>query len=250
MKKKVGILIGGEFREFEAAHKSWGFLDDIDYDIYFSTWDVSHEVNPGMNIDIIDIVTPDRILKYFPNAIVSIEKDHNEIQDNSNKQLYHWSKLYELLSKSKKKYEIIILIRPDIFFKKNKVLNHYINNVLNDRIYGLAPINQIPPPEFIYVQDLMFFGGENLMKKFISEFTESKNMNKSIHYHLAKYFVSQDIYVDGSLSPKIDYCILRSIHRNILNSDFETIRDISINWWNFKHNKFTDEEFSNLRRFI
>ena len=43
--KKMAVLINGEFREFDIAIKSWKFINEIDCDIYVSTWDKTIQIN-------------------------------------------------------------------------------------------------------------------------------------------------------------------------------------------------------------
>ena len=48
-KNKIAIFINGQFREFDTAVKSWGFLEEFDYDIYVSTWSKSKQVNKRLH---------------------------------------------------------------------------------------------------------------------------------------------------------------------------------------------------------
>ena len=72
--KKMAVLINGEFREFDIAIKSWKFINEIDCDIYVSTWDKTIQINKKLNIHIEEDITEDNIKKHFPNATVSILK--------------------------------------------------------------------------------------------------------------------------------------------------------------------------------
>ena len=47
---KVGVMVYGQYRDFEIAVKSWNFLDN-GYDFYFSTWDKSKQFNNSLNIN-------------------------------------------------------------------------------------------------------------------------------------------------------------------------------------------------------
>ena len=49
---KTAILVFGEYREFNNAHKTWKFLNNIDYDLYVSTWNTSNDVNDLLGINL------------------------------------------------------------------------------------------------------------------------------------------------------------------------------------------------------
>ena len=49
---RAAVLINGECRELPIAIKSWKFLDEIDCDVYVSTWDKSIQKNPTLGINI------------------------------------------------------------------------------------------------------------------------------------------------------------------------------------------------------
>jgi len=247
--KKLAVLVGGEFREFENAHKTWGFLKDFDYDIFISTWDMSYEINEKLNINLSEKVTSDRIRKYFPNAIINIQDDFNVNIESSYKMLHHWKMLYYMLMKSGNEYDTILLIRPDICLSYEDNFSEMINNILDDRIYNLSWVQQIPPPGYAYVNDVFFIGKTPMMLKVIAEFPNPFNLNKSIHYHLAKYFFKNNIYVDGSLQLSIRFFIMRSIHRYFLDENFDKQIDLSNEWWSIKHyNGELTDYFKNKNR--
>jgi hypothetical protein len=64
---KTAVLVFGEYREFKNAHKTWKFLNNIDYDIYMSTWTTTNDVNSALGIDLHTTIDETDILKYFPN---------------------------------------------------------------------------------------------------------------------------------------------------------------------------------------
>lgn len=237
--KKLAVLVGGEFREFENAQKSWEFLKDFDYDIFVSTWDMSYEKNDNLNISISEEVTSDRITKYYPNAFINIQRDFDIDSESSYKMLFHWRKLYKLLRSSGQKYDTILLMRPDICLSYKENFSETINNLLDDRIYNLGGLDQLPSPECLYVNDVLFLGKSEIMLKFLSEFPIPINLNKSIHYHLAKFFVNNDIYVDGSMINTVEFFVMRSIHRKFLNESFKKQCELCTEWWCTK--KFGNE---------
>ena len=131
--KKLAVLVGGEFREFESAHLSWPFLS-LDYDFFISTWDTTTEKNPKLNINLREEVSSARILKHCPNAHINIEPDTMDV-DNSKKQRHHWKKLFEMADNTEIEYETAILIRPDISIIEKQNLNAFISNINDFSIY-------------------------------------------------------------------------------------------------------------------
>ena len=233
--KRIAILVWGMLREFEYAHKTWKFLNDIEYDIFFSVWDKTFEENKILDIDIKDDVTRESILKYFPNATINIESEIDvNAATNTKKMSYHWKKLFILTKLSDYEYDSVLLIRPDLYIKENNFSN-FIKNFNKNHILGLSEIKHGCGPGFHYVQDCLFFGKYDLMRDVFLSFNPPDNSLQYIHYHLAKYFVYNDIYIEEMGPIIIDYFVMRSIHRKILNLDFEVLRKVGIEWWNAKN---------------
>jgi len=63
---RAAVLINGECRELPIAIKSWKFLDEIDCDVYVSTWDKSIQKNPTLGINIEEDITKVYNRKYPP----------------------------------------------------------------------------------------------------------------------------------------------------------------------------------------
>jgi hypothetical protein len=230
---KTAILVFGEFREFELSHKTWEFLNHIDYDLFISTWETSRELNPLMNIDLCEKVTPDRIIKYFPNATIFIGNG-NELQSPTNKMIFHWRKLFNMVALSGVEYENTILIRTDIYIKEIKSINHLFSKLKNDRIYGLSKITSQEPPTFLFTQDCLFFGKTNILRESLLTFIPPDTSYKDIHYHLSKHFLNNDVYVESIHYDYYVYYVMRSVNRKFLNYDFETQKKISEEWYNSK----------------
>lgn len=234
MKKKLAVLIGGMYREFDNAHKSWNFLKRTDTDVFFSTWDKTYEENGNLNIFIKEDVNAERILKNLPNAIINLETDDNGISLNSSKMVYHWRKLFNMVNKSENEYDTAVIIRPDIFFNENNKFNEFIETIHSDYIYALGPICFSPPPGLLFIQDMLFLGKFKTLENAIMTFGMPDTTYKDIHYHLARHFVLNDIYVENIPSEILKYSIMRSIHRNNLHNSFEELHKLSEYWWNSK----------------
>lgn len=233
-KKKLAVLTWGMLREFEYAHKSWTFLNDIEYDIFFSVWDKSYEANNEIKDDIKD-VTIETILQYFPNAITNIESENNvDFQTNMKRVEYHWKKLFNLLEQSIYEYEYVLLLRPDSYIEEHG-FSEYINNINDEHLHGLSIIHHTPAPSYHFVQDCLFVGKTKPIKDIFLSLNLPDLHTYYIHYHLAKHFVHNDMYVQLIPPTTLNHLVMRSAHRDFLNANFKKLYEIGINWWNSKH---------------
>jgi len=244
---KIAVLVFGEFREFENAHKSWTFLNNIDYDIYVSTWNCSHEINEEhLNINLYEEVTSDRILKYFPEATINISEPITS--SPVTKVDYHWRKLFNMVRISGKEYDNVILIRPELMMKETGELYKLINTKITDPIiYNLSGIVLHKPPVFLYVQDVFFLGSYKLMRDTFLSFYPPDITYKDIHFHLSKHFINNDVYIE-TVFPNIvlSYYMMRTVHRKFLNEDFDKQVKISEEWWLSKHRHIRPNEILKL----
>ena len=231
-KKKLAILVAGEFREFEKAYLSWSFLD-MDNDFFISTWDTSIEQNSKLNINIKESVTSDRILKYIPHAIINIEPDTTN-SNNSIKQRYHWRKVFEMADNTGVEYDNVIVIRPDLKIVQKRDFNSFINNINNSFIYAITGIVIQPPPSFVYINDFIFLGKYDVVKDAILSLPKFDISKYFIHYHIAKHFVNNDIYVE-SLYNIISALVMRSSHRDKLYLPIEDQFRIETEWFDAKN---------------
>jgi hypothetical protein len=234
--KKVAVLVIGEFREFEIAHKSWEFLNHIDYDLFISTWDTSTEINQPLNININETVEKSQILKYFPDAYVNIKHNPEHIS-NVVRYAIHLRSLFNMMEISGNEYDIVMLIRPDLYLRENESFGEYINNISETNIiYGFSHAYQKKPPNFLHVNDVLFVGPASLMRNTFLSFRSSDITHHSVHYHLARHFIDNDVYVQP-FSDIVDFFVMRSLHRKFLEYDFERLWSIGNHWFEVKHNK-------------
>ena len=238
-RKKLAVLAAGEFREFENAVKTWFWLDEIDCDLFISTWSKTVEVNHPLGISIEEYVTKEKILKHIPNAMINIEKYetgttlHSTL--NSNKYIYHMRKLFNMVEMSDYDYDLIFLTRPDVAYKDNGGFSEYVKGINDDYIRASGPICFSPPPGTIYIQDTFFLGKKNIMRNIFLSLPYIDTSVRDIHYYLSKHFVYNDVYIVDIGGQYLDYFIMRSIHRKYLHLDFETQRKIGIHWWQVKN---------------
>mgnify|MGYP000568699575 CR=1 FL=1 len=132
-KKKIAVLIGGEYRYLDVAIESWKGIINYGCDFYVSTWDTTKPKDKyGILQNNIEI-TKNMITDLIPTAIVSLldnterELLHNISLHNTIKQLYHWKNLIK----------IIYLINNHIL--KDKHFYNYIFFIIVIHILVLHP---------------------------------------------------------------------------------------------------------------
>lgn len=211
-KKKLAFLIGGQLRTFENAHKTWTFLNEIEHDIFFSTWDTSYDKDYPT---IINDVKDEDILQYFPDAKISIVSD-NLYTSNVQKLNYHWKTLFKMVDDSEFLYDNVLLTRPDIFLIEHSSFSKFINNISEEYIFGLNSIYIPKPPFDIFVQDILFLGKYEIMKSIFSTLDLPEKIENNMHYYIAKHLVANDIYVEDihDTIKILDWSILRLYDEN------------------------------------
>lgn len=234
--KKLAILVGGELREFASCYPTWRELTDINHDLFISTWDHTEEQNAKMNINVSRRITTKDIHDVCPNAIINIETANPLLNLNlsSYKQIYHWRKLFNMMFQSNYCYDTVLLTRPDIFLKLND-LQDYLQNISDDRIYGIGEAQQQPPPVYAYVPDVLFFGKTARMLEAFRGLPFYGTEVKDIHYHLAKHFVINDTYVQAIPNTIMDSLIFRSSMLGHENADWQTLQNMTAEWFDKKH---------------
>ena len=203
---KVAILVFGEYRTFETAIKTWNcrFWDDVDY--YMSTWDTSiepmdrvkHLVTTKWKTD----VDENFIKNNLPNVNLKItnsnSKEYIENHD-TNKMIYHWKILYDMVISSGKEYDCIFLVRPDTYFF---IQPSFFDITKVDTLYTFNEVNE-------GVHDIFFFGYGNIVLEFLKDVPDKMG---NIHVELANflknkfrknldYVKSQDGFYYGLMRP-------------------------------------------------
>jgi hypothetical protein len=234
--KKLAILVGGELREFASCYPTWKEITDIEHDLFISTWAHTEEQNRKMHIYTNRRVTSTDIHDVCPNAIINIETNNPSLNLNlsSHKQIYHWRKLFNMLFESNCCYDTVLLTRPDIFLKLNN-FQDCLQNISDDRIYGIGEVQQQPAPAYAYVPDVLFFGKTARMVQAFRGLPYYGIDVKDIHYHLARHFFINDMYVQGLPSTAIDSLIFRSSMLGHENADWQTLQHMATDWFNKKH---------------
>lgn len=189
---KSAILIYGMYREFDICINHWDKVEEYyDCDYYFSTWDKSKQKYSNDESFKEFDVTPNMITNYLPNCSYDI-LDENLIfpikptQPSSNQLLFHWKNVYNMMLKSGKEYDMVILLRSDSILKIK--MSNNINpkdwvKINHKDLFGsdIKVINS-NPYEFI-IDDILFMGNMDMIGKLINKIPDTTNIDEIIHSH-------------------------------------------------------------------
>lgn len=166
---KIAILIFGEYRSFESVVHSWNcrFWDNVDF--YMSTWDYSLEPIERQRfiLDWKDEKWADEnfIKKMLPNVKLKIHSNKDKYyQENhdTNRMVFHWKTLYNMLLDGGNEYDSIFIIRTDSMFH---VKPSFFQTTLKDTLYVSSTADH-------GVGDTFFFGYNDIILKFLKDFPD------------------------------------------------------------------------------
>jgi len=186
---KIALLIGGMLRQHSVARKSWNLIKELSLDIYFSTWDKSIDINPGLGIYKETVVTEDQII--HPAKISIQNSELLNYNSNFRKQMHHWQILAEMLPDV---YDIVIITRPDLYFQTNAdSFLEFLNTVENNTIYTLYQM-----PEKNHIDDLMLISTPATFKSFVestnfSDITPETRCHNWLYNEFRKMFDIRNI---------------------------------------------------------
>jgi hypothetical protein len=244
-KKKIAVLVGGEYRYLDVAIESWKGIINYGCDFYVSTWDTTKPKDKYGILQNNITITKNMITDLIPTAIVSLLDNterqllHNISLHNTIKQMYHWKNLIKIMND--KVYDIIIVTRPDIFLN-NALFNFNIlfDAIDTDKLYSTTFIPSTKVKEFNNnaFNDCFFLGYQNVVKKFINKIDiENKDAHKT-HTYLRDICQSIGIGVQSitnNFGPESNlFAIVRP-----------TIDDVHPNHYNFQGVK-TAHDYSNI----
>jgi hypothetical protein len=238
---KAAILVNGECRELPIAIKTWRFLNEIDCDVYVSTWNKSKQVNKNLNIDIEEDITEEYIKQYIPNAKISI-KNKNDYDFSSDtfyhnaKQIFHWKNSLKMMKESGIEYDIILMTRPDNYMFYNFHSSKFFEFINEQTLYGLLAINVSGPNKQYFVLDYFFCGLNSEITKFIESLPDE--MPNNIHTELSLHILSLDMYVHPIQSfDSFDLTLARPTLRGIENLTREIVQNKFWEWGQNNLNK-------------
>lgn len=237
---KTAIFVNGELRELGISIVSWRFLQEIDCDVYVSTWKTCNQRNKSLGVDIQEIISPEDILKYLPNATYSIENidDYDFSSDkfyHNAKQTFHWKNCLRMCEESNKHYDQIMLVRPDDFLFHSPHYSKLETYNEENIIYASSKLH-ISPEGAYFLSDYFFFGNHIPMKKMID--TLPREMPDNIHTILPKHILSLGLNVKQL--PDFGMCLVRPTLRGIDPTTItaDLLQTHWNNWGNNATNRF------------
>jgi hypothetical protein len=251
---KIAVLISGAFREFEIAHKSWKFLDNPDVDVYFSTWETTKQHNDKLNIHVDETVTEYNIRRLIPNCkgvdIGSAITCNIACKNNNHRMINRWMAGIALVKVSNIKYDVCLIIRPDLYFKYDVNVAHFfewlneINEMNEDRIYTFTTESVV----HMWIQDQMIIGKYESIIKLINLPVSELHNTVDIHVWLAKKISKIFKYAPKTIKGVgKQICIVRPNSRNKPHIDFEIASKDSDKWYRSLNSQDTIiKEFSGL----
>jgi hypothetical protein len=220
---KTAVLVFGMLREYDQAIPEWNLNDHLECDYYVSTWSKSIQKIDNFGPQTADNfkefnVSEELIQTIFPACKSSIldEKEifrHDAV--TTAKMFFHWKNVYNLMLESGKKYDLVILTRPDVNVTIGNIFEWHPNQ---DTLYcdDLMKIRKTDPVQFpnepfhFLCNDLFFCGSMEIFDKFMStipDMTQDKfKYEKWIpHISLAKFVLSVQIYPNDLHPFRIGY---------------------------------------------
>jgi len=254
---KIAVLISGEYREFEFAHKFWSFLKWQNVDCYFSTWNESRFVNKRFGAPIIEEhISEEQIRNLIKLKDLDIADINEYMKVGYNGYMIdRWHSVSSLMQKSGIIYDRVILLRPDIVLDYDEeFFRNFLFNTSNDDndIYGLCggQLNVPFPIDTIQkVSDVMFIGTQNSIlkllnisiKPFLKNVYEDPPSKYSpgpvvdIHKFLADYFL---LNYNRFMNIPSRWTIARSTCRGAGNINFNETKLKCKEWFESKNKKF------------
>ena len=218
---KTAVLIFGMLREYDQAFPLWNLDEHLDCDYFLSTWRKSKQKINNLGPETPDNykefeVTEDLIKPFFPNCTCSIVDEEKIFTSEAVplvkpsyylKMFFHWRNLYNLMVGTGKKYDSVILIRPDVLITFDPMTKWQASSMkwlLNeDTLYcdDLIKVRKTNPIEFpnepfhYLCSDMFFCGSMKIFDEFMKIIPDTtgdkfKNNNWMPHIELGRRLLS------------------------------------------------------------
>lgn len=224
---KIAIIISGEYRTFDECRHTMPFLDDLDNDIYITTWSKSIEKSPLLKINRTTDITVEKIEKDIGRNVIDIEieDDFNWINEvpHQRKMIYRWYRGLELVKKSNINYDFILICRPDIFFNNKRFrekLNIDAEKWSKEVFYCDSCLD---PHENVNLNDFILLASSNVMFNVITKeleqtlYKDCKNTSWNLNIHNWWYNQVIKKYPIQPLPAVLSEYILGRPRPNVLN---------------------------------
>ena len=186
---KTAVLVCGQYRQFDLAYKSWKFLQQLDCDVYVSTWNKSkqlYDVGKYIEFD----VSEDMISSKIKTKIIDVidEKEYDNL-NNSEKMVFHSKNCLKNVIQSNIKYDFFLYIRMDLFIENTNINQYYLFYSSNkkNKLYGDGcGLVYGKEGEPLFNNDTFFFGKPETITKLIYNLP---NEIKNAHADFGETFV-------------------------------------------------------------
>jgi len=222
---KTAVLVSGMCRQFDIAVKSWKFLNDLDCDVYFSTWKKSVQSSKVLNVHIEEDITEDTILEHIPSAKIKIYdvNDYDFSGDrafHNEKHLFLMKSSLNMIKESGIEYDMLIMTRPDNYSFYNYTPDFYHSLIKEGVIYGLTPIyiTGRPSTQEYYLVEYYFMGHFETLFNVIDSLPTK--MSGNIHTEFAREILKLDYYVVQL--PDFDLKLIRPNVRDLKSSEINS----------------------------
>ena len=232
---KTAVLVSGMCRQFDISVKSWKFLNDLDCDVYFSTWKKSVQTSKVLDFHIEEDITEDMILQHISSAKIKIYdvNDFDFSGDRSyhnDKHLFLMKSSLNMIKESGVEYDMLIMTRPDNYSFYNYTPEFYSKFINEGVIYGLTPIYIVgkPSEEIYFLVEYFFMGHFKTLFNVIDNLPTK--MPGNIHTEFAREILKLDYYVVQL--PNFDLKLVRPNVRNLKSEEIsnETIQGKFMEW--------------------
>lgn len=231
---KIAVLVYGQYRDFDISIATWDFINHLDCDFYFSTWNKSIQTSEKLNISSSFDVNEEMIRKFIPNSQISILdesiilKTGSSLEENTRKIIYHWKNGLKMIRESNVNYDMVFLLRFDTIFTIDCEYNEVLKLNEEKTLYydGRGDV------ENKTISDLFFISKFDVL----SEFIDNLNDNASnIHVEISNTILLMNLNLK-SVIDKLNFQIIRPNVRELIPNNFnlKNIWDKNREWYEGK----------------
>jgi hypothetical protein len=215
---KVAVLVYGQYRDFDISVTTWDFINHLDCDFYFSTWNKSSQTSEKLNLTYSFDVNEDMIRKFISNSQISILDESIildtgiALEENTRKIIYHWKNGLKMIRESNVDYDMIFLLRFDTIFTISCEYNEILKLNEDKTLYydGRGDV------ENKTVSDLFFISKFEVLSEFIDKLNDNA---ANIHTEISNTISILNLNLK-SVIDKLDFQIIRPTVRELIPNNF------------------------------
>jgi hypothetical protein len=202
------LILFGQYRNFDSIAPQLKFDG---FDVIASTWDMAYSgTEAGATGDWRIPISKDDITKFIPNTNVLVWEHY--LSDkmfgfrNTAKMLFHFKKALEQIEDGKV-YDTITLQRFDLFSNMHEIQTMELED---DVLYcDHTGENETYNPHDLRIQDWMFFGKHDIVKKYIELFEYDDIPDAEAHSVQGRHLIKHNINRKPIKGTGIKYTLLK-----------------------------------------